>query len=145
VIFALRFTYPAAAKTAADAAAQRIDAELGRAAGEQRQNFDYWYCGGPALRPVLAADDGVHTRLRFAANAELPAIFVRSEDGSESLLNFSMKDGDIIIHRVARQFVLRRGALVGCIVNKGFVGGGTRLDSGTVAPQVERRLQGGTP
>ena len=27
----------------------------------------------------------------------------------------------------------------------GFAGGGTRLDSGTVAPQVERRLQGGVP
>jgi type IV secretion system protein VirB9 len=146
VIFALRFIYPAApSKAAQDAAARQIDAELGLASAQRRQNFDYWYCGGRTLRPVLASDDGVHTRLRFAANADLPAIFVRSDDNSESLLNYSMDNGDVIIHRIARRFILRRGKLVGCIVNKGFAGGGMRLDSGTVTPDVERRLQGGAP
>jgi type IV secretion system protein VirB9 len=94
---------------------------------------------------VAASDDGVHTRLRFAANADLPAIFVRNDDDSESLLNFSMDAGDVVIHRVARRFVLRRGIVTGCIVNRGYVGGGTRLESGTVAPGVERRVQGGVP
>jgi len=56
-----------------------------------------------------------------------------------------MDAGDVIVHRVAKQFVLRRGKLTGCIVNHGFVGGGARLDSGTVAPSVERRVQGGAP
>jgi type IV secretion system protein VirB9 len=75
----------------------------------------------------------------------LPAIFVRNEDGSESLLNFSMDTGDVIVHRVAKRFILRRGKLTGCILNQGFIGGGARLDSGTVAPEVERRVQGGVP
>ena len=146
VIFALRFTYPAVpSKTAEDAAARHIDSELKGASAQRRQNVDYWYCGTPTLRPVAASDDGLHTRLRFAANADLPAIFVRGEDDSESLLNYSMDDGDVIVHRVARRFILRRGKLAGCIVNKGFAGGGMRLDSGTVTPDVERRLQGGTP
>jgi type IV secretion system protein VirB9 len=143
VIFALRFLYPAVlSKAAEEAAARHIDSDLASASTERPQNIDYWYCGGPALRPVHASDDGVHTRLRFAANADLPAIFVRGDDGSESLLNFSMDDGDVVIHRVARQFVLRRGKLIGCVVNKGYVGGGVRLDSGTVTPEVERRVQG---
>jgi type IV secretion system protein VirB9 len=146
VIFALRFTYPAVpSKAAQDEAARHIDSELEHASSQRRQNFDYWYCGGRTLRPVLASDDGIHTRLRFAANAELPAIFVRNEDESESLLNYSMDNGDVIVHRVAPQFILRRGKLSGCIVNKGFVGGGTRLDSGTVTPDVERRVQAGAP
>jgi type IV secretion system protein VirB9 len=146
VIYVLRFTYATgASKNAADAAARHIDSELGSASAQRRQNSDYWYCGGPALRPVSASDDGVHTRLRFAANADLPAIFVRNEDGGESLLNYSMEQGDVIVHRVARQFILRRGKLMGCVVNKGFVGGGIRLDSGTVTPDVERRVQGGMP
>jgi type IV secretion system protein VirB9 len=80
----------------------------------------------------------VHTRIAFPDRAELPAIFVRNEDGSESLLNFSMDDGDVVIHRLAPKFILRRGRLTGCIVNKGFDGAGTRLDSGTVSPRVER-------
>jgi type IV secretion system protein VirB9 len=65
-------------------------------------------------------------------------VFVRNEDGSESLLNFSMEAGDMVIHRVAPRFILRRGAVTGCIVNKGYLGSGERLPSGTVAPGVER-------
>jgi type IV secretion system protein VirB9 len=146
VIYALRFNYPPPpAQSAADAAAKRLDSQLESASTKRPQNIDYWYCGKPALRPVAASDDGVHTRLRFAANSDLPAIFIRNEDGSESLLNFSMDAGDVIVHRVAKQFVLRRGRLTGCVVNHGFVGGGTRLDSGTVTPDVERRVQGGVP
>jgi type IV secretion system protein VirB9 len=75
----------------------------------------------------------------------LPAIFVRNDDGSESLLNFHVDAGDVIVHRVARRFILRRGKLTGCIVNQGFSGAGARLDSGTIAPQVERATEGTMP
>jgi type IV secretion system protein VirB9 len=146
VIYALRFTYvPAPSQSAAEAAARRVDSQLDGASAKRPRNVDYWYCGEPGLRPVGASDDGVHTRLRFAVNAELPAVFVRNDDGSESLLNYSMDGGDVIVHRVAKRFILRRGKLTGCVVNQGFAGGGTRLDSGTVAPEVERRVQGVVP
>jgi type IV secretion system protein VirB9 len=144
VIFSLRFTYAETpANLAAEAAAKRLDSQLDNASSHRLHNIDYWYCGEGALRPTSASDDGVHTRLTFAANADLPAIFVRNADGSESLLNFSVDAGDLIIHRVAQRFILRRGKLTGCVVNRGYAGGGTRLDSGTVAPDVERRIQGG--
>lgn len=145
VIFSLRFIYPPAAELAADAAAKRIDAQLQEASTGRARNDDYWYCGHATLKPIAAWDDGVHTRFRFAANADLPAIFVRNDDDSESLLNFNVDAGDVVIHRVARRFILRRGSLTGCIVNQGFVGGGARLDSGTVTPSVERRVQGAVP
>jgi type IV secretion system protein VirB9 len=148
VIYAVRFTYPPTpAQSSADAATKGVDSQLQGASNDRPRNIDYWYCGPPALRPTAASDDSVHTRLSFAANADLPAIFVRNEDGSESLLNFSMDAGDVILHRLGKQFILRRGKLQGCVVNKGFVGGGIRLKSGTVAPTVERevREQGGTP
>ncbi len=142
VIYALRFTYPPPPLLTA-AAAARVESQLGLASAARAQNMDYWYCGGAALRPIAASDDGIHTTLRFAANLDLPAIFVRNEDGSESLLNFHIDGGDVIVHRVARQFILRRGRLTGCIVNRGFTGSGARLDSGTVAPDVDRRVQEG--
>ena len=146
VIYSLRFTYPPLpSQSMADAAAKRLDSQLQGAEMQRPRNEDYWYCGRSALMPVAAFDDGVHTRLRFAANSDLPAIFIRNDDGSESLLNFNMDAGDVIVHRVARQFILRRGKLTGCIVNRGYTGGGTRLDSGTVTPDVERRVQGGVP
>jgi type IV secretion system protein VirB9 len=146
VIYALRFSYPPPpAIQPQETLARNIDRELAAASDHRPRNIDYWYCGDASIRPVQASDDGVHTRLRFAANADLPAVFVRNDDDTEALLNYSMDDGDVIIHRVARRFIIRRGKLVGCIVNKGFSGGGLRLDSGTVAPQVERRVQGGAP
>jgi len=146
VIYALRFQYPGnGAFGSASAAAGRIDAELERASAARTRNLDYWYCGQEALRPIAASDDGVHTRLRFGAHVELPAIFVRNEDGGESLLNFSMEEGEVVVHRVARQFILRRGLLAGCVVNKGYAGSGERLQSGTVAPNVQRERLGPTP
>jgi type IV secretion system protein VirB9 len=141
VIYVLRFTYPPPPA----AAAGRLDAEFGNAAAKLSRNVDYWYCGDPALKPVAASDDGVHTRMRFGANAELPAIFVRNEDGSDSLLNYSMDAGDVIVHRVAHRFIVRRGKLTGCIVNQGFAGGGARLESGTIAPDVKRSTKAVPP
>jgi type IV secretion system protein VirB9 len=145
VIYALRFTYPPPVLASGPTAAERIESQLDSAAAQRARNVDYWFCGRPELKPLAASDDGVHTRLRFAARGELPAIFVRNDDGSESLLNFSMDAGDVIVHRVARQFVLRRGKLTGCIVNKGFVASGERLESGTIAPNVERTTHRGQP
>jgi type IV secretion system protein VirB9 len=146
LIYALRFTYaPSTAKFAAEAAAKRLDSQLESASNNRTRNIDYWYCGERTLRPAAASDDGVHTRLTFAANSDLPAIFVRNEDDSESLLNFSGDAGDVVIHRVAQRFILRRGKLTGCVINRGFAGAGKRLESGTVAPEVERRVQGGVP
>ena len=143
VTYVLRFTYPRP-PTVVDSVA-KIERELDKAAAQRPQNFDYWYCGFSSLRPIAASDDGVHTRFRFGAHAELPAIFVRNDDGSESLLNFNMENGDVVIHRVAQRFVLRRGLLRGCIVNKSFNGGGERLDSGTVSPTVVRVTPGSHP
>jgi type IV secretion system protein VirB9 len=146
VIYALRFTYPIPPeKLAADADARRVDAGLKSGLNGRTLNLDYWYCGAPTLRPANASDDGVHTRLKFPPDAELPAIFVRNDDDSESLVNFSMEDGEVVIHRVGRRYLLRRGKLTGCVVNRSFKGGGTRLESGTVAPDVERRVRGGPP
>jgi type IV secretion system protein VirB9 len=87
----------------------------------------------------------VQTRLTFAPKRELPALFVRNDDDSESLLNFNIEADQVVVHRVARRFVLRRGKLTGCIVNKGFAGTGELLKSGTIAPGIDRGLKDETP
>lgn len=143
VTYVLRFTYPK--PPAAVDTAGKIERKLEVASTLRPRNLDYWYCGFPGLKPIAASDDGVHTRLRFGAHTELPAIFVRNDDGSESLLNFNMEGGEVVIHRVAQRFVLRRGLLRGCVVNKSFNGGGERLESGTVSPEVVRTTQGVQP
>ena len=143
VMYAVRFTYPPHAK-ASDGLTdeQRIELELARARDSRPRNTDYWFCGNKEVKPIAASDDGVQTRLTFPARTELPALFVMNNDGTESLLNFSFDQGDVVIHRVAPRFVVRRGRLTGCIVNKGFVGSGDRLKSGTLAPDVIRERKG---
>jgi len=141
VMYAVRFSYPPEPNSALTPAEQ-VERDLAAARSAHAQNVDYWFCGSKSIKPVAASDDGVHTRLKFGARGELPAIFVRNDDGSESLLNFSIDDGDVVIHRVAARFILRRGKLVGCVVNKGFSGGGERLESGTIAPAVTRERRG---
>jgi type IV secretion system protein VirB9 len=139
VVYVLRFVYMKVAAPETPATISPDSAlALALALAARTHNTDYWYCGRPALQPTAAWDDGVHTHLQFAARGELPALFVRNDDGSESLLNFSVDHSEIVVHRVARQFVLRRGALTGCIVNKGYSGSGEALDTGTVAPEVQR-------
>ena len=140
VTYVLRFTYSVSPKEGGEASDRVLAAESHRL-----RNIDYWYCGDPSIQPSAASDDGVHTRLTFAAKAEQPAIFVLNEDGSESLLNFSMDEGDVIVHRVARRLILRRGSLAGCVVNKGYTGSGERLKSHTVSEDIERLTPGARP
>jgi len=148
VIYAVRFLYPPAAHLSQSTEAAKYDDmhsmevktehAFAHASDARARNLDYWFCGHPAIKPVAASDDGVQTRLRFNPKSELPALFVRNEDGTESLLNFNIESGEVVIQRIAHRFILRRGKLTGCIVNQHFVGSGDRLDSNTIAPEVER-------
>lgn len=142
VIFAIHFSYP---PNNADVVADGVNRMFQQSGSERARNVDYWYCGNATIQPTAASDDGIHTRLRFAAKAEQPAIFAQNEDGSESLLNFSMDAGDVVIHRVVRQLILRRGRLTGRVINKSFTGSGERLESGTVSSKVERLGEGYRP
>jgi len=138
-MYSLRFLHP----PTTESQASRVQQALADAAPAvtRRMNVDYWYCGHPALKPDAVTDDGVHTRVRFGTRSEIPAMFVRHQDGTEALLNFSLQDGEVIIHRLAPAMILRRGRLVGCIVNRGYVGSGERLPSGTISSDVVREVR----
>lgn len=138
VIYALRFEYPAVIVRAASYRRAQVETDLAAVTVTRPRNYDYWYCGDPYLKPVAAWDDGAQTTLIFGAHTELPAIFALSDDGSESLVNFDIQADRVVIQRLARRLILRRGSLAGCIVDRGFMGGGERLSSGTIAPNVER-------
>jgi type IV secretion system protein VirB9 len=146
VIYSLRFIYPQeeARKAAEALEQQRTNLKLASAAEDphRARNSDYWGCGATAIRPQSAYDDGVQTRLRFPAHAEFPTMYVKNDDDSESLVNFTVDNDEVVIHRVARSFVLRRGKLVACIQNRSFDGGGQRLDTQTLVPGVQRVTKG---
>ena len=142
VIYVLRFAYPQARS---ERTGEVLEQRLSKAAETRGHNLNYTYRGSLELKPIAAWDDGVQMRVRFASQQELPAIFVSNDDGSESLLNFSVDSGEVVVQRIARHFIVRRGRLRGCIFNQGFTGGGERLESGTIAPSVERVTKGVRP
>lgn len=134
--YAFRFTYESLEKGTAG-----LERKLATASEGRPHNLEYGYCGSPALKPEAAWDDGVQTHLRFVPWQELPAVFVRNDDGSESLVNFNVQGAELVVQRIARQFVVRRGRLNGSIVNRAFSGTGDQLGSGTIAPAVERVIR----
>ena len=137
VIYALRFTYPRPSIVAVPHVRQRIATDLARGPVVPR-NYDYWYCGSPSLKPEAVWDNGVQTWIRFGARQALPAVFVLAADGSESLVNFSIRRGDVVVQRVVTRLVLRRGKLKGCIVDESGHNAGVRLQSGTISSKIKR-------
>ena len=144
-LYALRFRYPmdAAQRLALRDSATHLDQALDSAV--QPLNRQYGFCGSHALQPTAAFDDGVRTHLAFAARAEFPAVYVQNDDGTESLVNFSVTPDGLTIHRIGRRFILRRGALTGCVVNEAFDGSGGRLATGTVSTDVRRESPAAKP
>jgi type IV secretion system protein VirB9 len=147
MVYSVRFTYPEdeARAAATDQERRRAEARMSEGATDRPRNSDYWFCGSDSLKPVSAHDDGVQTRLRFHARSDFPAMFVQNDDGSESLLNFNVDADEVVIHRVAHRIVLRRGGLVGCVINQSFVGGGARTPTNTTATGVQRITAGDGP
>uniref|UniRef100_C5D065 Conjugal transfer protein TrbG/VirB9/CagX n=1 Tax=Variovorax paradoxus (strain S110) TaxID=543728 RepID=C5D065_VARPS len=147
MVYSIRFTYPEdeVRKAAEDQERRRAEARMSEGATDRPRNSDYWFCGSDSLKPVSAHDDGAQTRLRFHTRSDFPAMFVQNDDGSESLLNFNVDADEVVIHRVARRFVLRRGGLVGCVINRSFVGGGARTPTNTSATGVRRITAGDGP
>jgi type IV secretion system protein VirB9 len=145
MIYSLTFLYPAEQVQEAASLASAHNVSEALAASPPTINRQYGFCGPPSLKPIEALDDGIQTRLRFPARVDLPAVFVRNEDGAESLVNFTVEGDALIVHRVAKAFVLRRGRLVGCIVNQAFAGGGEAPASGTRSSAVQRVNTGAVP
>lgn len=72
-------------------------------------NFNYGKWGDDDLSPDYMWDDGRFTCLKFTKNSELPVVYQVGSDGSESLVNYSMKKDTLIIHSLSKEFRLRLG------------------------------------
>lgn len=84
------------------------------------RNTAYSYQGSGKTLPVKVFDDGRDTYFSFRREEDLPAIYAVDPDGGESVVNSRERDGYVVIDRVARGFVLRRGSEVTRIFNDGF-------------------------
>ena len=137
-VYSVMYRYPQELPILAGGPGGSVSNTAGVALSRPVSNRNYWFCGSNALRPVYAADDGLQLHLKFPAQAELPAIYVQSNTGEETIVNSHVEGDTVVIHRLAKRFVLRRGNEVACVVDRGSAERQQRADSGTVDPEILR-------
>ncbi|MGA0605138.1 TrbG/VirB9 family P-type conjugative transfer protein [Phenylobacterium sp. VNQ135] len=86
----------------------------------EERNVAYSYQGSTKNLPIKVFDDGLDTYFAFRADEDLPAVFAIEADGGEAVVNTRQRDGYVVVDRVVRGFVLRRGDEVTRIYNDGF-------------------------
>lgn len=122
--YLLRFRYPdTEAKLAAEQAARDHQADEKRRMNSTTpifKNMNYTMNGDAKIGPTAAWDDGLFTTLQYANSHELPAVFKRSADGTEALVNSHIDGDKLVIHETNDTFILRLGDLVAGVYNENY-------------------------
>ncbi|CAJ0809389.1 hypothetical protein LMG19083_04921 [Ralstonia psammae] len=151
-VYRVAFAYPdeAVARQQAQASAREAALRIAREestlkarqdAAPVARNWNYTMQalpGGDAIQPTAMFDDGRFTYLKFPNNREIPSVYMVSEDGSESLLQWHVERGMLVVHRVAKRFVLRDGNAVVGLWNEAYDSDGVPPSGGVTTPGVER-------
>lgn len=123
-LYVLRFTYPKDDAREVPALAAASSAELAAAAQPERVvadpaslNFAWEGKGDRKLLPSRTYDDGSATYLAWPAGSPVPAILAKDGAGTEGPVNFSVRDGVIVVDGVPRELVLRSGKQVATLAN----------------------------
>jgi type IV secretion system protein VirB9 len=146
----LNYQYPNedAAKARAEIAKVKLKGAMARTDPNASFNIDYQMSADPAsasIAPVNVWDDFRFTYFKFAANAELPEIFVISSDGKESTVNTHVEGADhniIVAETTAKEWRVRYGQqkVIG-VVNGEFDPSRGATPSGTIVPGFRRVMK----
>jgi len=112
--YLVRFTYPQ------DAAPATVVVSPPPPEPPQKKNTAYSYTGSRTGLPSQVFDDGRFTYFQWPESAAIPALFLVGPDGSESIVNYSVRDGYQVVEQLAPRFKLRNGAEVTLIINDGW-------------------------
>lgn len=74
----------------------------------EKLNFNYTVEGNGEFAPTHVFDDGRFTWLRLPDVQEMPAVFLVN-DGDTELLNFTLRDSYLVIHRLVPEILLKLG------------------------------------
>jgi type IV secretion system protein VirB9 len=107
----------------------------------ERRNTRYSISGDPALTPAEVFDDSRFTYFRWPDAAITPAIFAIAGEGGETLVNYGVRGGFLVVEQVAPRFVLRNGRQQSIVFNDGW----RAPDPGPDAPPQHARKRGQAP
>lgn len=129
-------------KTQAEAAAQTVKARL--AATPVVRNSAYSMQVMPKsddIAPTAAWDDGRFTYIRIPNNRRIPAVFRVADNHDESVIDRHMDGDTIVVHEIAKRFVLRLGDEVVGLWNDAYDVDGLPPKDGTTVSGVKRVLR----
>jgi type IV secretion system protein VirB9 len=86
----------------------------------ERRNAAYTYTGARDLLPAEVFDDGKFTYFKWPESQSTPALFLLAADGTESLVNYSYRDGYQVVEQIAPRFRLRNGKDVTTVINEAW-------------------------
>jgi type IV secretion system protein VirB9 len=151
VMYRVTFAYPQEADSAdaASKAEQRI--KQAAATVEQRlvappvvRNAAYSMQVMPKssdIAPTAAWDDGRFTDIRIPDNRRIPAVFRVDDHDDESVVDTHMDGDTVVVHEIAKRFVLRLGDEVVGLWNDAYDVDGAPPKDGTTVDGVKRVLR----
>jgi type IV secretion system protein VirB9 len=141
--FRIQFTYPSDIAALRVASSSRAETQARLSTSPQVKNLNYSMKQArrsSAIAPTGAYDDGRFTYLQFAANGELPTVFMVDERGEESLVNTHMSGDSLVVHRVAAKLMLRLGRQAVAVFNEAYDPNAGSAPSGSTVPGVQRTV-----
>ena len=114
ITYVVRFLYPP------DTSPVRVVATPPPPKPPEKLNIAYSYTGSSVLLPSQVFDDGHFTYFKWPDSVSTPALFLIEPDGSESLVNSTVRDGYQVVEQLARSFKLRNGSEITVVINDGW-------------------------
>ena len=145
VAYRVEFHYPAdeLAKSKEEMARAKARARLDEKPAPRNWNYTMQIGDrSQDIAPTMAYDDGRFTYLKFPNNRDFPAAFIVAADESESLVNSHVDNDTLVLHRIAREMVLRLGDAVVGIYNENYDIDGLAPTNSTTVPGVQRVIVG---
>ena len=147
-MFRVTFLYPEETKkvdqeaVAAAVVQERLDTK------NKPRNWNYAkqaLPGSDGIDPTMAYDDGRFTYFKFSGNKEMPEVFAVEEGGAEAQVATHVEGESkdtLVVHRVAKRFVLRLGKRVVGVWNDGYGETGVTAPDGVTVEGLKRVMRG---
>ena len=140
-VWRLSFRYPNDGLSNAEVRANQVAYALG--SPTEKRNLKYrieLIRGNGDILPKKAWDDGRFTYIAMGNNHEIPAAFKLDGNDGESTVNLHTEGQLLVIHEVARRFLLRLDKQEVGIWNEAFDPDGMANTTGTASSEVVREV-----
>ena len=140
-VWRLSFRYPNDGLSSAEVRANQVAFALG--APTEKRNLKYridLIRGNGDILPKRVWDDGRFTYIAMGNNREIPAAFKVDGNDAESTVNLHSEGQLLVIHEVARRFLLRLDQQEVGIWNEAFDPDGMVNTTGTASSEVVREV-----